>query len=90
MTPADRYYVQTNDGGVWWAVYDRRTPSETNCTGHACQGLISCRMCAENESARLNSRPLPHHAAHRVHSGQTSPERESAMSAPSLFAGVTS
>ena len=61
----DRYYVQQSVCGQYWNIYDRRTPCETNRTGHACLAMISIRnedaqQRAENIAARYNGRPLPH------------------------------
>ena len=62
---SDRYYARPSTCGQYWNVYDRRTPCETNSTGHACLCMITIRYGdaqerAENIAARYNGRPLPH------------------------------
>ncbi|HOD84724.1 MAG TPA: hypothetical protein PKG77_25190 [Phycisphaerae bacterium] len=65
MAKDDRYYASLHPSGQYWCVYDRRTPCETNRSGHACVCMITIRYGdaqerAENIAARHNGQMAPH------------------------------
>jgi len=57
--PVDCFYVQQSPCGLYWNIYDRRTPHDQNRTGYACVMMAGNQALAEDVAAQWNNRPRP-------------------------------